>query len=67
MEDKTININMPEETIVKNGGIKKFFFTDVFEPMTTQDEMMNNTCIPLLYDLLKYGNLIKMIEFKMNY
>ena len=52
---------MSEEIIAKNGGIKKFFFTDVFEPLTTQDEMMNNTCIPLLYDLLKFGNIIRII------
>jgi len=49
--ENSITINKSEEIIAKNGGIKKFFFTEIFDPETTQEEVMKQTCIPLIEDL----------------
>ena len=53
--DNSITINKPEEVIIKNGGIKKFFFSDVFDPETTQEEVMRQACFPLIEDLFNYS------------
>jgi len=50
----SIRINKPEEVITKNGGIKKFFFSEVFEPETTQEEVSRQTCVPLIEDLFNH-------------
>ena len=50
--ENSITINKPEEVIARNGGIKKFFFTDIFEPEATQEDIMKQTCTPLIDDLI---------------
>jgi len=54
--ENSIMINKPEEVITKNGGIKKFFFSEVFEPETTQEEVSRQTCVPLIEDLFNHRN-----------
>ncbi len=50
--ENSITINKPEDIIAKNGGIRKFFFSKVFDPSTTQEEISEHVCIPLIGDLL---------------
>lgn len=56
--ENSITINKAEDVIIKNGGIKKFFFSEVFESETTQEDIMRETCIPLVEDL--FNNSIRL-------
>ena len=60
--ENSIMINKPEEVITKNGGIKKFFFSEVFEPETTQEEITHQTCVPLIEDLFNQRMTKLLIE-----
>jgi len=59
--DNSITINKSEDEIRKNGGIKKFFFSEVFEPETTQEDITKHVCIPLIEDLFNNGTFSEII------
>jgi hypothetical protein len=61
--ENSITINKPEDVIAKNGGIKKFFFTEVFDPEADQEEVMKQTCVPLIEELFNSSMSISYIDF----
>jgi len=48
--ENPININKSEDGIIKDGEIKKFFFSEDFESETTQEEIMSETLIEGLFN-----------------
>lgn len=56
--ENSITVNKPDDVVIKNGGIKKFFFSEVFEPDTTQEDIMKQTCLPLIEDLFNNSSFM---------